>query len=48
MYFYKDNNFNLIKSSRKLTSLLLLPITEEEYNAEIELLKSAEEVVEDV
>ena len=48
MYFYKDNNYNLIKSSRKLISLLLLPITEEEYNAEIELLKKTKEVVENV
>lgn len=35
MFFYIDNENNLIKSSIELTSNLLLPITEEHYNAEL-------------
>lgn len=39
MYYYRDNNNNLIMSSRELFAPILTPITEEEYKAVIELLK---------
>ena len=35
MFYYIDNKNNLIKSSRALSSSILRPITEEEYNAEL-------------
>ena len=43
MYFYIDNENNLIKSSREIECSFLLPITEEEYNAAI-IERTQEEV----
>lgn len=36
MFYYRDNDNNLVASSRALSSPILTPITEEEYLAELE------------
>ena len=42
MFYYRDNNNNLVSSTREVVSNVLTPITEEEYMAAIELLKEQE------
>ncbi len=45
MYFYKDTDNNLIKSSRELTSSYLTPITQEQYEEELALRSKQGEVI---
>lgn len=39
MFYYKDNYNNLIESTRQLASDILTPLTKEEFEAALALLK---------